>query len=116
MRRAGPFARDVGEAVVDEVGNESVDDAVVALSAFFARSDQLEVSQKGELVTHGRHRQTEGMSQIADAELVVSEGVHQSQAQRIRQREENLDGFARGGRRGEATTELRHFLAVGDVG
>ncbi len=116
MRRAGPFARDVGEAIVDEVGHEGVDDAVVALSALFARSHQLEVTQKRKLVAHGRHRQAEGVGKVADAELVVSEGVHQSQAERIRQREENFDGFARGGLRWEVTAELCDFLGVGDVG
>ena len=85
MRRAGPFARNVGKAIVDEVGHERVDDAVVAFSTLFTRCNQLEVSQKRELVAHRRHREAEGVSKIADAELVVSESVHQSQAQWIRQ-------------------------------
>lgn len=116
MRRAGPFARNVGEAIVDEVSDEGVDDTVVALSSLFTRCDQLEVSQKRKLMAHRRHREAEGVSKVTDAELVVSEGVHQPQTQWIRQREEDFDGLARGGLRREITAELRDLLGVGDVG
>ena len=116
MRRAGAFACDVGQAIVDEVRDESVDDAVVTFSTVLTGRHQLQVPEERELVTHRRHRETEGMGKVTHAELVVGKGVHQPQAERIRQREKDFDGFPRRGVRREITAELRDLLAVGNVG
>ena len=116
MRRAGAFACDVGQAIVDEVRDESVDDAVVTFSTVLTGRHQLQVPEKRKLVTHRRHRETERVGKVANAELVVGKSVHQPQAKRIRQREKDLDGFSRSGVSREITAELRNLLAVGDVG
>jgi hypothetical protein len=86
----------VRKAIVNESRDEFVDDAVVRLTPFFARRDQLEMSKERELMTHRRHRKSERMRQVADAELFVRESVHQSQPKRIRQSEKDFDSFGGG--------------------
>ena len=78
MRRVRLFASDVGEAVVDEMRHEGINDPVVALAPVFAGGHQLEVTEKRELMTHGRHREAESVRKISDAKLVVSESVHEA--------------------------------------
>ena len=78
VRGTGPFTTDMGEAVMDEVGDESIDDSVVALSTFLPSGHQPEMPQESELVTHGGHREAEGVREIPNAKLFVSKSVHQT--------------------------------------
>jgi hypothetical protein len=96
MGTARPFAADVPEAIVDEPSHENIDDPVVALTSFIASRHELEVSQERELMADCGHGQPQGVGKIADAQLVVSEGMHQAETERVRQREEHLDGLRRG--------------------
>ena len=93
MRLSRTGAADVRQAVVNEAPDELVDDAIVALSSDLARRNELQVAQKRELMTDGGHREAERVRQIAYAELVVRERVHQPQAHRVGERMKDLDGF-----------------------
>lgn len=88
--RSGSLAAYVRQAIVDQVRDEIVDHSVVAFAAFLAGRDELEVPEEGELVAHGRHRQAEGVCQVADAKLVVRERVNDPKPQGVREREEDL--------------------------
>ena len=87
------FATDVPEAVVDETSHPSVEDPVVRLSPIVPGSHELQMAQQGELVADGGHGETEGVREVSHGQLVVSQRVDQSQAQRVREREEDFDGL-----------------------
>jgi len=77
MGRIGALASHVRQAIVNKVGNERVDDAVVVLSAFHAGGHEFQMTQEGELMAHRRHGKPQRMGKVADTEFVVCEGVHQ---------------------------------------
>jgi hypothetical protein len=115
MRSAWTLARDVSEAVVHEVSDEVVDDPVVALSPFVPGRDELEVPEERQLVADRGHREPQRMGEIADAELVVRQGVHQSKPEGVAEGEEHLHRFGRhlGGR--QLRAQSLHFLLVVDI-
>jgi len=96
MGSARSFTGDVRKTIVNESRHEFIDHAVVGFSSIFASRDELEMTKKRELVAHRRHRQPERVREIADAELFVSERVHQPQTKRIGQGEEDFDRFSGG--------------------
>ena len=55
MGRPCEFVADMRQAVVDELGYEGIDDAVVALATLIARRNQLDVPQECKLMAHRRH-------------------------------------------------------------
>lgn len=109
------FSPDVGKAVMDQTSDEVIDDAVVALASVFTGRHELEVSKKGELMTHRGHREPESMGEVTDAKLFMGERVHQAEPKRVRQGEEDLDGFRGGILRRKARTELLDLLFIDDV-
>lgn len=78
VRGTGPLATDMGEAVMYEVGDESIDDSVVALPTFLPSRHQSEMPQESELVTHSGHREAERIREVPNAQLLVSKSVHQT--------------------------------------
>ena len=76
-----------------EFADERINDPVVGLSPCFARRDELHTTQERELMAHDRHRKVERLRQITDAQLVVREGMHDSDANRACQCLENIDCF-----------------------
>lgn len=115
MRRPRTRARDVVQAIMDQMRNERVDHAVVAFSPVLARSYQLEMAQKRELVTHRRHRQPERMRQITHAELIVRKRMYEAQTEGIGEREKNFDRFFRGTRGRKISAKPVDFFSVFDV-
>ena len=81
---------DVGQTIVHEATDELVDDAVVALASDLASGHQPEVAEECELVAHRRHRESEGVRKVADAQLVVRERVHEPKPHGVRERVKDL--------------------------
>ena len=84
----------VGEAVVDKVRHEFVADAVERLPAHLTCHDELQPAQKAELMAEGGHREIQRVREVAHAQLIVGERVHDPDAAGIRQRLEDLCGVA----------------------
>jgi hypothetical protein len=55
MGRPCELVADMRQAVVNELGYERIDDAVVALATLIARRNQLDVPQECKLMAHRRH-------------------------------------------------------------
>lgn len=116
MRSSGTLLADVGEAVVHEVPDEAVDDAVVAVSPVLPGSHEPHAAQERELMAHRRHRQAEGVGEIADAELVVRERVYESKSQRVREGVKDLHRFGDHFAGGEAGAHFLDLLGVDHPG
>ena len=56
------------------------------------------------------------MCEVADAELLVGERVHETQAQGVRESKEDLDGFGCDLGRRQRRADLLDLSPVGDVG
>lgn len=91
MWHPGELVADVRQTVVNELGDEGIDDAVVALAPLVACRNQLDVPQECELMADRRHGEIEDMREIAYAELLVGERVHDPEPQRIGERQEHFD-------------------------
>ena len=105
----------VGEAVVDEVAHEVVHDAVVGEAALVARGDQAHPPQQRQLVARGRERELQAPREVPDRHLVVRDGVHQGQADRVREEPEDLGGLGEHRRPGRPARAAVIF-ALDDAG
>lgn len=82
----------VSQAVVHEVADQFVDDAVKRETAYVSAGDEIQPAQYGELLARRRDGQSEGSRQIADAEFLVRQRVHDGDPHRVR---EGLEDFGR---------------------
>ena len=116
MRCSRAFATHVAEAIVDQSGDEHVDHAVVALATLETRDHQPQMTEQRELMTDGGHRLAEAVSEVADAQLAMREGVQEPEPQRVREREKHVDSLSGGGLRREPVTQPLDRLRVFDIG
>ena len=84
----------VGKAVVNEMTDEIVCGPVVREPALVPRRDESHPSQEGQLVARDREREIECVRDVADGERVMGEGVHEREANRVREEPEDLRGLA----------------------
>ena len=85
---------DVSQAVVHQVADEVVRRPVEGEASLVARSHELHASQQRELVARPREREAHRPGQVADAHLVVGEGMHDPEPHRAREQTEHLHGVA----------------------
>lgn len=84
----GPQMR---EAVMNQAADKLARRVVERGAPLVARSDELHPPQDGELVAGCRQREREGVGEVANAQLVVRECVHKTQAHWVCQNLEDFD-------------------------
>lgn len=104
----------VGETIVDEVAREVAGRAVEREAALTSGGDQLHAPQQRQLMARDGQRQIQRPRQIAHAELVMREGVHDADPHRARQHLEHLDGVLHHILGRQSGAGRRNFLAIDD--
>jgi hypothetical protein len=81
---------DVGEAVVDQASHKVIDHAVIRLPSILAERYELEPPEERQLMAYDGHRQAKGLGDVANAELVMGQRVHDADSDRVREGLEDL--------------------------
>lgn len=111
----GELLPDVSQAIVDEMADEVVRGLVEGEAPLVATGHELHAPQQRELVARPRQREAHRPGQVADAHLVVREGVHDPQPHRAREDTEHLHGVAHDFVGGLCFSRRRDGPAVDDV-
>ena len=91
-REEKPLAN-VRQTVMNQVADEVVRGTVEGETTDLACGDELHPPQQRQLVTRHREREVHGPREIADGQLMMSEGVHHKEADGARQEAEDLHGI-----------------------
>ena len=83
---------DMREAVVNEVSDEVIDDAIERRASLLSRRNKAEQPKDRELVTQRRHRELERTCEISDRHLVMRQRVHDPDPGRVPERLEHFAG------------------------